>query len=154
MKRRKIIKLNKIQQALVRLAEHIERNPLNEYKVRDEIIGLLGFEEIKEKPQTASCADCYDKAVCLHAPLHQERITISTIIKRYMTKIKSSQKRVKKIKAYCVLNPRNKEISQNSMVPQYAIYSTEELAGTHYASWPIIPCTILYTPPSKGKKKT
>lgn len=52
MKKRKYIKLNKIERALLTLAEHIERNPYNEYRVRQEVSDILGIEEIKAAPKT------------------------------------------------------------------------------------------------------
>ncbi|MFP5263726.1 MAG: hypothetical protein ACLGJB_17740 [Blastocatellia bacterium] len=49
MKKRKVIKLSRIEQAIVVLAEEIESCPLYEYKLRQRILDILGYEEIKEK---------------------------------------------------------------------------------------------------------
>lgn len=49
MKKRKFIKLTKIEKALVSLAEHMERCPYNEYKVQQEILDILEIEKVPSK---------------------------------------------------------------------------------------------------------
>ncbi len=40
----KTVKLNKTERALIALAEHIDANPFNNYKVKQEILDILGYE--------------------------------------------------------------------------------------------------------------
>jgi hypothetical protein len=47
MKKRKLIKLSRIERAILALAQHIELTPLCEYAVREEILDILGIEEIR-----------------------------------------------------------------------------------------------------------
>ena len=48
-KQKKVVKLSKIERALLLLGEHIERCPYNVYKVREEIMDALGIEFIPDK---------------------------------------------------------------------------------------------------------
>lgn len=46
------VELKQIEKALLILAEHIERCPFNDYKVRQEVLDALGLEFIPDtKPQ-------------------------------------------------------------------------------------------------------
>lgn len=45
MKKQKYVKLNRIEKSLIILAEHIEKCPLVEHKVKQEILDQLGLEE-------------------------------------------------------------------------------------------------------------
>lgn len=44
----KTVKLNRTEKALIALAEHIDRNPFNDYKVKQEILDILGYEFIPQ----------------------------------------------------------------------------------------------------------
>ncbi len=47
----KTVKLNRIEKALIALAGHVDSNPFNEYKVKQEILDILGLEFVPEKPK-------------------------------------------------------------------------------------------------------
>lgn len=44
MKKRKLVKLNRIEKAIVVLARHLERCPYNEYKIEQQVLDELGYE--------------------------------------------------------------------------------------------------------------
>lgn len=45
----KTVKLNRIEKALVALANHIDANQYNQYKVRQEILDILGLDFVSEE---------------------------------------------------------------------------------------------------------
>jgi len=48
-KKRQIVKLNRIQKAILALAKHCESCPYNDYKIVYEILDILGYEEVQPK---------------------------------------------------------------------------------------------------------
>lgn len=44
----KEVKLNKIEKAIIALAEHIDMQPFNNYKVKQEVLDILGYEFVKD----------------------------------------------------------------------------------------------------------
>jgi hypothetical protein len=52
VRKRKFIKLSNIEKALIILAEHLELQPDNNYKVKQEILDILDIEEIKSPKTT------------------------------------------------------------------------------------------------------
>ena len=48
-KKQKAAKLNRYERAILLLADHVERCPNCDYKVREEVMAELGFVPIKDK---------------------------------------------------------------------------------------------------------
>ena len=42
------VKLTKVERAIIALAEHLEANPWNQYKIKQEILDILGYEFVRE----------------------------------------------------------------------------------------------------------
>jgi len=49
MKKRKIAKLNRIERALLLIADYLEDPNHCDYKAREHVMSILGYEEVREK---------------------------------------------------------------------------------------------------------